>query len=588
MGEEDKNLLDKLKDKVKNTAEGLKKQYGIGQGGNPWPQTHYIAELNIIYPNYRTRGFLPPVSIPIGNGPTKVGDYEFTDWRGQRLNLEQVNIITTKDRFDESTAIPKAKSELVDKKYSTRDHYLIFNDNSTDYFRHGLQVINDRNGKTPFENTDPVMFGFEIVIDDISSPLLNGSILDFLNNYDNISEIESRKQVYEDFKQQFVKFFKTKSTVDINDLEKGISKMRESDYPEAGNNKEILNKHKNAYMSYYLKRINGLDKLSESNTPSDKKYLVDYNKDVIGLTFNEDVSLSIGTLAHLYKLLYWSKPNGKGLIPENLLRFNCDIIISEVRNFNRVRTAVEDGNIEIIKDNVSRYVYSLRECQFYFNTMAHEDTVNLASITTFQDSYTVQFDYKYSTTKFERFVPDINGFGAYVGYDGGSIWKVGNPGGRDGRVSVPTFHTVGENRFDQNGVLSPFVLNIPQDNLFKRTFPEIEDEEEVKLSLFDKFKQGSIKTGKQAANVLIDNTIRASLVELQGVVNTRVALLNRTLNKIINSAGITGISPPKNIYTDAPLTAGGRIFYDVRGQLLTFLGDSLGGAVGGGTNRLVN
>jgi hypothetical protein len=31
------------------------------------------------------------------------------------------------------------------------------------------------------ENNDPVMFGFEIVIDSVSSPLLNGSITDFLN-----------------------------------------------------------------------------------------------------------------------------------------------------------------------------------------------------------------------------------------------------------------------------------------------------------------------------------------------------------------------------------------------------------------------
>jgi hypothetical protein len=79
-------------------------------------------------------------------------------------------------------------------------------------------------------------------------------------------------------------------------------------------------------MNYYLKKVAGLKNLSESNTGDTKKYLVDYRKDLITLDFNEDVTLSIGTLAHLYKLLYWSKPNGKSIIPENLLRFNCDII----------------------------------------------------------------------------------------------------------------------------------------------------------------------------------------------------------------------------------------------------------------------
>jgi hypothetical protein len=37
-----------------------------------------------------------------------------------------------------------------------------------------------------------------------------------LNNYSNISEVASKIPVYEDFKQQFVKFFKTNSTVIID------------------------------------------------------------------------------------------------------------------------------------------------------------------------------------------------------------------------------------------------------------------------------------------------------------------------------------------------------------------------------------
>ena len=53
-------------------------------------------------------------------------------------------------------------------------------------------------------------------------------------------------------------------------------------------------------MAYYLTKVDGLDLLSENNTASTKKYLTDYRKDVIKLTFNEDVSSSIGTLANLY------------------------------------------------------------------------------------------------------------------------------------------------------------------------------------------------------------------------------------------------------------------------------------------------
>ena len=63
--------------------------------------------------------------------------------------------------------------------------------------------------------------------------------------------------------------------------------------------------------------------------------------------------------------------------------------------------------------------------------------------------------------------------------------------------------------------------------------------------------------------------------EAQTAINTRVGLLNKSLNKILNSVGITGVSPPKNIYTGTN-TAVGRIFNDIRGQLIEFLGNSAG------------
>ena len=116
-------------------------------------------------------------------------------------------------------------------------------------------------------------------------------------------------------------------------------------------------------MSYYLKKVGGLKDLSENNGSNSFKYLTDYRKDVITLDFLEDVSLTLGTLSNLYKLLYWSKPNGKSIIPENLLRFNCKIIVSELRNFSRVKAS--GRRVDVIKDNLSRYVYNLKECQLF-------------------------------------------------------------------------------------------------------------------------------------------------------------------------------------------------------------------------------
>lgn len=609
---EDKNFLQKLSDKGKATIDGLKRQYGIGGGGKPWPQTQYNSGLELTYPRYKTRGWLPPVLLEptLDEEKTEPGGYRYKDWRGHNLSLSEIGISNTKEKFEKSESLPKSESILTDFPYSTRDHYLIFNDNSTDYFRHGLHIIdkktpieNPESGEstlrrdlftgTPFEQNDPVIFGFDIIIDDVSSPLLNGSISDFIRNYQGINEIASKAQVYEDFKQQFIKIFKTKTnTVSIEDLQTSISKMREGDSPETDGFDNIYQSGKRAYLNYYLKKVGGLDKLIEQNTPDTKKYFTEYNKDVITLNFSEDVTLTIGTLAHLYKLLYWSKPNGKGLIPENLLRFNCDIVVSEVRNFKRVIKAVDSNDIKVIKDNVSRYVYSLRECQFYFNTMPHNSDIDLGQIAPFgEGAYSVQFDYKYSTVKLERFVPkgDGSGTGQYVGYNNGAIWKIGNKGARDTRNtgsgrenSVPEFYTVGTNTLNQEGVEKPFVVGIPDNNLFERSEEDFDN--------LGAFKQASEKRSKILKDRLQNTLIQGLQREAQFFVNSRVAILNQALNKIANAAGLTGIRPPRNIYKQDGFlggmsTAGGRLFYDLRGDLLNFTGDALGDVLGGGLNR---
>lgn len=708
--------------------------------GRPWPQTQPpLEDLVYKYPNHKTRGFLPPLLIPpltrFQGDPNDIntlqrvvrsfGAYKFTDWRGQVLEVPN-GVGDTKDRFEVSRDLPKNQTQLLDKPYSTRDSYLIFGDNSQDYFRHGLQILDGINKTytqtsretaissftgTPFENSDPVIFGFDIIFDDISSPLLNGSINDFLQLFSgNISEIAARQPVYEEFKQQFVKFFKTRATVRIDTAQTAMTSLRPSGYAEAENATNLFSNGRKSYMNYYLKKITGLAKLIEGNTAETKSFLTDYNKDIITLSFTEDVSLSVGTLAHLYKLLYWSKPNAKTMIPENLLRFNCDIIVSEVRNFNRVRKSIENGEIEVIKDNVSRHIYSLKECQFYFNTLPHDDSIDLGSIKVF-DTYDIQFDYKYSTVKFERFVPTGNGFGTYVGYDDGAIWKVGNPGARESQTggtpskygkSTPAFFTVGQNKYNENGVTSPLITSLPgrtfviseedesgggvastdpnlddlKENSIQRVRAAIQNRENMAVSEIERLNSGAIEnitdallseelekvrglveplpnsfsansaTGKNGniieeirqkefdearenkANIKSDNVMdqirqkqydearnvklpekqlnlynppdgfeittteealkkqkqgvklstnlrNALSRELQSAVNTRVGLLNKSLNKILNSVGITGVSPPKNIYTGTQ-TGAGRIFSDIRGQLIEFLGNATG------------
>lgn len=582
--------------------------------------------------------------------PDYTGNSEF--YRYSKKNITSKDL-STSDRFDRSKVYPDFKNNAKDpeQKFSTRDYYLLFNDTSTDYFKHGLHIIDnktplrsDKNtreawdgreegtplrldnvlrdttgrGGTPYENTDPVLFGFELIIDAVSSPLLNGSVEDFITQFSSISEVGARKYVLADFKQQFVKLFKTKGNVFVDQDSNGQIKtsIKTTNYSNSESQTNVFEPGRKAYMSYYLKKIQGLELLIEANQPNKKKYLTDYRNDVIKLVFNEDVSSNMGTLSHLYKLLYWSKSNGKNIIPENLLRFNCEIIVSEVRNLNRVRKAIDTGNLEVIKDNVSRFIYSLKECQFYFDQPAHDNEIDLSQPTKEFDQFTVTMDYKYVTSKFERWVPDERGFGSYVGYNNGALWKVGNPGSRGtqstvnaGTIddnSVPKFFTAGLNAFKYNGVKTPIVLESYSSNDFiitnvnptSNTGDESDGPNETSPSsngqrssgtknAFETFKQNS----KKASQKLAKNLERAVKNELQAQINVRLRLLNNTLDKIRNAAGIGRMREPTNIYKVPYMWQGiasglggqvsSRFFFDVQNSLRDFAGDAVGGKIGG-------
>ena len=577
--------------------------------------------------------------------------------------------ITIEDRFNETN-----KNTKDGKPFSKRDTLLRFNDSSTDYFSHDFQI----SGKTPFqsgdnnryaftnsdktksirldnfkesdfENQDPVIYGFQIIIDAISSPLLNGSIEDFLSVHPNVSELKARRIVYEDFKTQFVKLFKTKGRVKFDNTTPIINNYKLMNNTNSVTN--TLNIYANsdiqssngvkrggklAYLSHYLQKIDGLSKLIEANTSAEYKYLVDYGKDVIKLSFNEDVSGTLSSLAHLYKILYWSRPNGKGMIPENLLRFNCDIIVSECRNFNRVRKAVDanntsTGSLQIIKDNVSRHIYSLKECQFYFDKMPHDDSIDMGNIQPY-GMLEVNFDYKYSSSKFEKWVADPVKFGTYIGYNNGAIWKLGMKGARQARKdetnevggnngniidnSVPMFYTKDTNTLNENGINTALILedySIVKDTVkapdksvvatdvagvvanqsAETKGDEVTDDEQSPGSVetakdqepssLDKFKENSKNIAKKAAKNVANSAIR----EINQQITNRTALLNNTLNKIRNSFGLGGLpTEPKNIYPKpyAPTSFG--IFFDVRNELFNFIGEDVSSALAGFNNTL--
>ena len=267
-----------------------------------------------------------------------------------------------------------------------------------------------------FGNEDPVMFGFDIIIDWKSSPLFNGAIPEFIekmafraqanatgaigNSTTTNSELYSRLDVYARFLDQFQKFFRINS--------------QSLQYEADTGNASVVTAQNQVVKTYYLKKIAGLDLLVEgpvTNSSDTVKSMVDYGKDLIKLTLYEDVTVNTGHIGVLYKTLAWSRLNGKQLIPENLLRFDCKIVVSEIRNYKRLVKREGDPNNpdsplrwEEYVDNVNKYIYKLYDCQFQFDKLSHGDTLDMWKPQT-MDDYDISFSFKYSNLKFEKFNP---------------------------------------------------------------------------------------------------------------------------------------------------------------------------------------
>lgn len=245
---------------------------------------------------------------------------------------------------------------------------------------------------TPVENEDPTYHGFDFYINWWDSPLFNGTIDSFIASFSGFGneEIFSRAGLLAEFKRQFIKFIKIDSP--------------ESATGFAGEMPRFLKKY--SPKAYYLKSVKGLSNIIESSDPTKIKQFVDYPKDMIELYFYEDVAQSLGYLASLYKALSWSRINGKQAIPENLLRFDVTIVVTEARKMNRVVYDENKRSVEIYADKISNYEYKLYECQFFFPTLPHGDEVKNDTPAHITD-YVVKFNYKFSTLKFNKMLPDL-------------------------------------------------------------------------------------------------------------------------------------------------------------------------------------
>jgi len=559
-------------------AAGINRTDGISLKLNPNPSPGQLSPAKPLSENGKV---YPAGFTPVSYYRTEGGEYMIKPGGGDNINPSKIDDkfkdnLNSYSNFDDKSAAD-FKFGLSNEEYSSNwpDDSIpltrIDSKNDRETFDGSFETKSWEKSTwwsggegTPYENEDPVYFGFELEIDVLTSPLINGQALEFINKFGGTyKEIESKKSILDSFIYELSRYFRFNTD--------------KIDTRNVANIENLFGAKLNK--KFYLKKIDGLDKLIEGNQPETSASFIKYKKDVIKLAFQEDTNLNTGTLAALYKLLYWSRINGKNIIPENLLRFDCKLVVSEARNIARVRRAVGQDlpDLEVIKENVSRYVYNIYECQFFFKTMTHPNSIDISQTPTFTDNWEVEITYKFSDMKFERFVFDKN-FGSYKtlnnayqnpleirSIDSSSDSIIGDDG-------ITSF-TKSSNAI----VLEPTIKGYS--GIFNRIGGGVEESKDVLKNVKDNNRKSKFLNAlEDASDKLVKNLRRAALNESQRQLNDRFRLLNNTLDKVRNSFGVGRLSPPTNIYTGAQQNS---LFFDVRDSLRNFTGDTLSGTIFG-------
>ena len=426
----------------------------------------------------------------------------------------------------------------------------------------GLQTPKDKLPLSSFTNTildneDPTILGFDIEIDEVTSPLFNGAVDDFIGNYSANTEISSRFVIYDEFITQFKKFFKTNTTQEGNDVVK----------------------------NYYITKLTGLDKVGHvksagTSGDSGENLFTNFPADKIEISIKEDVEQNISYLAYLYNLLSRSRIEGKRIIPKNLLRFNLRIIVTEIRNYNRVVKVGSD--FQVLNDLISKKEYNFYECEFFFNNLTHGSTIDIGgqSLTTVSD-YSLSFNYKFVSSEFHKFVF--------------------NPKTQD---FEPTIYN--DELFDPTKILpldtNRAIINTPPDELKERGSDSLlylssisflnSPVESTLVDIYPKvFRQASSASDdvlgrlKKATNKneylknlgrnLVRDISRAGADAINREIGKRFALVNKAINERLNRLGLSislnTIQNPRNIYNP-----GNQLGNDLSNAIRGFVGRSVG------------
>jgi len=231
------------------------------------------------------------------------------------------------------------------------------------------------------EFQDPTYLGYDILFISDESALFNfdkgrevgqnNTALSFIDKYSNIPAIENRRQFLTSFLEQITQFFSVST-----------------------DSENIIKTNKR----HYIEMISGLEKLSSK--------IVEYEKDFIEITLTEDVSLRTQGMIELYNNLVYDYNNKRTMLPENTLRFDMIIKISDIRDL-KIPTFNSDGKIvgdafakSKVMNGGTHMLYELHDCNFIFDdSQTHAQAITMAGSSSFNvgDKNNMKFKIKYKS-----------------------------------------------------------------------------------------------------------------------------------------------------------------------------------------------
>jgi hypothetical protein len=537
--------------------------FKVNSNGKEWPQ---VSSGDFITTSsgriISKKGFLPinyeySKTITQSIGTNNIKNFK----KGNTVNFLRRDRNNEPDTFGEVDERSRNinNNERIDVKFSDED---IIND-----FKWNSHTNN-------YDNEDPIYYTFEVKIKNTSSPLFNGEIDKFIKKFSDLDDIKHLENILNQFKFEIVKYFR------FDTYEKDNAKLNYSNILGTSDKKKL----------FYLKSLSGLDTIYEKNTGGTNKPFADWLTDKVILTFYEDTSLNLGTLYALYKKLYWHRNKGKNIIPENLLRFDCEITICEVRNFLRLKREINkiDFNLKKIdntesfkninysnndtnsidnsdftkslKANLSKYVYTLYECQLFFPNPSHPISIDIGTKLSPSDSYSIDLYFKHSNMDFKRFNYKDNKYYSITNNKNRIIVE------KDERKIIYEGSKIIKEEFVDldNQIIGDYNYENRKRIINENGIVDIEEGRKNRNELF-----------KNASNNALNSIKDAGLREGQRRINYQALLLNETLDRIRNQVGLGRMSSPTNIYEQSLSQQGNQFFFDVRNALRDFGGDSL-------------